>query len=540
MRVKVPHKMVHLDFKHPTPANTPTSTTTTHATTDPKHQTTTFPHSEHPPTDNCLLIVLPPATPHRAPDIAPPPTSCSRDCNCNCKDRLDFSASCAVLRPKYPSEDIMPKRSREERVALEKRSKLAAPNEDDEEPSINQYIGWTVPTEDYGLPTINIADVNPETFYSEYIKPRRPVVIRGVLPDVTQIEKWKSVSYLEEMVGDQSIMVEKRSSTKDSFGKGNEIRMKFKQFLQLIKEGDDKHYLTTQDVQANSDGRPDLMSPFMKVLQGDFPLRPELMGNLIPQNINMWLGNNNDGASSGLHHDYHDNLYIVLKGRKRFRLYSPIDTENMYTRGVLMKVHSNGRINYAGEETTAYGADLKSDAAALAARRKDEAEKMLEEAEQAVEEGKPGAHEQLERAEEELEQAMDAVLDAEMGDDEDDDGATSTTDEEYYGDQRRLVDKTVKNPNNFSRILAHLLDDEEKLKEAYPDLLNANAAFCNVEAGSILYLPASWFHEVTSYGTKDGHLAMNYWFHPPDGNKFDAPYSTNFWPNDYRDRFDND
>ncbi len=45
---------------------------------------------------------------------------------------------------------------------------------------------------------------------------------------------------------------------------------------------------------------------------------------------------------------------------------------------------------------------------------------MLEEAERAVEEGKSGAHSQLEKAEEELEIAMDAILDAEMGDDEDD------------------------------------------------------------------------------------------------------------------------
>ena len=81
---------------------------------------------------------------------------------------------------------------------------------------------------------------------------------------------------------------------------------------------------------------------------------------------------------------------------------------------------------------------------------------MLEEAKRALEEGKSGAHSQLQRAEEELEMAMDAILDAEMGDDK-----------------------------------------------------------------------------------EDGHLAMNYWFHPPDGNDFDALYSTDFWPNDYRDRFPN-
>eukprot|EP00579_Thalassiosira_antarctica_P015396 CAMPEP_0201939920 /NCGR_PEP_ID=MMETSP0903-20130614/44186_1 /ASSEMBLY_ACC=CAM_ASM_000552 /TAXON_ID=420261 /ORGANISM="Thalassiosira antarctica, Strain CCMP982" /LENGTH=117 /DNA_ID=CAMNT_0048481569 /DNA_START=42 /DNA_END=391 /DNA_ORIENTATION=- len=117
----------------------------------------------------------------------------------------------------------MSKRSlkEDETAAPDKRSKSTTANDGDGgEPSINQYAGWTVPTKDYNLPTINIADVTPETFYNEYIKQRRPVVLKGVLPDVSEIEKWKDISYLEEKVGDESVMVEKRSSTNDSFGKG--------------------------------------------------------------------------------------------------------------------------------------------------------------------------------------------------------------------------------------------------------------------------------------------------------------------------------
>ena len=423
-----------------------------------------------------------------------------------------------------------------------KRSKLEVPSNNDSilpNTSTNYYNGWKVPVKGYIIPTINISDTTPETFYNTYIKQRRPVVLAGSLSDVSNIEKWKDMTYLEEKVGaKQTIMVERRSTASDSFGKGDEIKMTFKKFLQLMKDGDDKHYLTTQDVEANEDGRPELMSPLMKALKDDFPLRPALMGNLVPQNINMWAGNNKDGASSGLHHDYHDNLYIVVKGRKKFRLYSPKDTEKMYTRGELLKVHPNGRINYKGDETTAYGADLHSDAAAITARQKEFAEIMLEEAEKAVEEGTPGANEQVERAEELLEMAMDAVLEAEMADnDEDDEDMGNLHTEQYvFGDGKRLVDKTVKNPNNFSKVEVHLLNDERKLKESYPDMLDANVAVCNVEAGNILYLPASWFHEVTSYGIVDGHLAVNYWLHPPDGDNFDTPYSTDFWPQDYKDR----
>ena len=45
-----------------------------------------------------------------------------------------------------------------------------------------------------------------------------------------------------------------------------------------------------------------------------------------------------------------------------------------------------------------------------------------------------------------------------------------------------------------------------------------NAFECELKAGEQLYLPCGWFHEVRSYGdsAEGGHLALNYWFHPPD------------------------
>ena len=76
-------------------------------------------------------------------------------------------------------------------------------------------------------------------------------------------------------------------------------------------------------------------------------------------NYNLWMGNSAQGSSSGLHHDYHDNLYVLLSGRKRFRLYSPADTQHMYLRGDVTLVHENGRICYAGAVTLADGTDPK-------------------------------------------------------------------------------------------------------------------------------------------------------------------------------------
>ena len=56
-----------------------------------------------------------------------------------------------------------------------------------------------------------------------------------------------------------------------------------------------------------------------------------------------------NGASSGLHHDFHDNLYVLLRGRKVFRLFPPDKAPRMYTHGTLRTVHANGRIVYEGQ-----------------------------------------------------------------------------------------------------------------------------------------------------------------------------------------------
>ena len=418
----------------------------------------------------------------------------------------------------------------------------------------NRYNGWVVPNKDYTIPKIPLKSLTTNTkFFDEYVKQRRPVVLEGTLEDLDGLKKWQHDNdHLRKLAGKESVMVEVRKEQNESFGRGNETPMAFEQFLDLVEAGDAKHYLTTQDVEANEDGQPDLMAPFMKALKGDFPLRPKITGNLIPQNINLWMGNNaGDGVSSGLHHDYHDNLYIILRGRKRFRLYSPKDTKNLYPNGTLFQIHTNGRINYDGEETTAYGADLKADAAAQAAKAKEIAEQKLTEAEKAVEEGKPGAGEDLEQAEKMLEEAMDALIDAEMDENEEefDDDDDNDDDEKGNGEEcnlsleeeseapNRLVDKTVKDPNNFSRVSVGDFTNSQVLQQKFPKFNDATPAFCELKVGEILYIPASWWHEVTSFGSKEGHLALNYWFHPPNTEDFNKPYSSDFWQNDYDMRF---
>lgn len=101
-------------------------------------------------------------------------------------------------------------------------------------------------------------------------------------------------------------------------------------------------------------------------------------------------------------------------------------------------------------------------------------------------------------------------------------------------------DKTqTENPSSFSRIPTAYLHNHLKLRttaiappsiqtSAFTNITNAGSPHViEIKAGEMLYLPASWWHEVTSTGTEEPHMAFNYWFHPPDAldkDRFDEPY----------------
>lgn len=71
-----------------------------------------------------------------------------------------------------------------------------------------------------------------------------------------------------------------------------------------------------------------------------------LSRNLVLHQHNLWMGHSSEGTSTGLHHDFHDNLYVVIRGQKTFRLYSPRCAELLKTVGKIARIHDNGLIAY--------------------------------------------------------------------------------------------------------------------------------------------------------------------------------------------------
>ena len=110
-------------------------------------------------------------------------------------------------------------------------------------------------------------------------------------------------------------------------------------------------------------------------------------------------------------------------------------------------------------------------------------------------------------------------------------GKASVTDEDHNEDGE---------PSSFSRIPTSLLHQHLSLPTTAVstnsdpptkfDLSKASSPFIvDINPGEMLYLPASWWHEVTSSSPDNSesnvHMAFNYWFYPPDGLKrFDEPY----------------
>mmetsp|Transcript_7593 Transcript_7593/g.11337 ORF Transcript_7593/g.11337 Transcript_7593/m.11337 type:complete len:385 (+) Transcript_7593:327-1481(+) len=363
--------------------------------------------------------------------------------------------------------------------------------------------------------------------------------------------------------------------------------MKFSEFLDSIESGNENLYLTTQELEYDCEGRPALHSPPTSQLLSDIPIPVPLLDTLIISNINIWFGSSTSFVTSGLHHDFHDNLYLVLRGEKRLRLYSPCYASNMYTIGNIVKVHENGRINYEGQLTTADGCDLQAEQALLASLRLEDIARRQQQ--QMKPEGEGQSHEE---DEEEMDQALQALLEAETaGNDDEEDGeeegdGSESEEEEKEGEHaevaalRRVLTNTqdhqshttssnnnnkrkhadtdsnrlrvTAQPSNFSRVDPAL--DPVHLQSRFPLFSQCVCAEVTLKAGQALYLPAGWFHEVQSRNATDGsHLALNYWFHPPSHpihttttahnstnstdttnhcSDYKQPYSSSFWARD--------
>ena len=399
------------------------------------------------------------------------------------------------------------------------------------------------------VPSLQDGEASAEEFFRRYAATRTPAVVRrnGLAEGLR--ERWTR-EYLTQTAGSEMVEVEKRRNLAEGFGEATvKETFPFSKVVELLRSpkddqvgkddddvGDDDekvpsegelYYLTTQAVALDRDGAPlQLCSAPLTSLRGDLPVPHPLLPTLAPHQLNVWMGSSRGrkGVSSGLHHDSHDNLYLLLDGRKRFALFCPADAPCLYPTGRLSAVHPNGLINYAGGASRDDGAHPIP----LLARRRRAVHARLHAAEQQVRGASPEslsqARAELRAAEQQLDQLLEALLEAGLSGDSDDDNDNREDADDYEDDnkkERKLPDEAPL--PHFSLVGRLELADHSR----FPLLNRVRPIYVTLEPGDMLYLPAGWFHDVTSYGHS---CAVNYWLYPPSLNApFSQPYPDDFW-----------
>eukprot|EP01033_Poteriospumella_lacustris_P013655 gene13655-9782_t len=181
--------------------------------------------------------------------------------------------------------------------------------------------------------------IAPSEFFSKYVASRTPVVFNGFITDAewkVSKESWSYDNLIRRTPDDMTVKIEYRDNDADRFGLGKEKTVPFHEFITDIANDATNLYMTTQELEYDLEDQPEIISAPLTALQQDFPLIPSIFGNLVISNINLWIGRSSSWTTSGLHHDYHDNLYIMLKGQKQITLISPAFTEDLYTEGEML------------------------------------------------------------------------------------------------------------------------------------------------------------------------------------------------------------
>ncbi|OBA29207.1 Clavaminate synthase-like protein [Hanseniaspora valbyensis NRRL Y-1626] len=232
----------------------------------------------------------------------------------------------------------------------------------------------------------------------------------------------------------------------------------------------------------------DIFQRPMTKLVKELPLEFSFTKDLILQQVNLWIGSTTklikhkdqdfldfdtlgkkipEGfTSTGLHHDHADNIYIPVEGHKRFTLFPPFVAENLYTVGNINKIYDNGVIDYKMDAQAPNWISVNANGSQLPDLKPFNQGKINHKVD-------PPSFSKINPIFLHLEEIEDAQVR-----------------EKLYAKGKELFPKFFEHDILSKRIIIDL------------------------KPGDVLFLPAGWFHEVSSRG--DYHIACNYWFVPPD------------------------
>ena len=391
----------------------------------------------------------------------------------------------------------------------------------------NEYLGYAPRARGETLPRERYGSRTREDFHARYVEKRQPVVLTHTFDDESELASaatW-SDDFLRQRCGAGSkVRMEVREGGR--FGRGVYRDVTFGEFMDLFSNGDSGVYLSAggKNETFAAPARRLVCAGDVKSVRekGLLPLRPNAMPeSLVPADINLWMGRAAQGemTSSGLHHDFHDNLYVLVRGEKRFKLFSPRDAGKMYTNKDIRWVHENGLINYKCFPSTLQDGDVALEDGETALERRVRKARVADENRDSAADNKDDDDEEPGFSDgdddfdddvfngvddfDELEESLSADSSSGEADDGDNDGSD-------VNGVAKTVSRDTCDPASFSRV-------EYENLEKYPLFKSATCIEVTVRAGEALYLPAGWFHDVSSgeASADVGHCAVNYWFNPP-------------------------
>lgn len=185
--------------------------------------------------------------------------------------------------------------------------------------------------------------VSLEEFYRRFYLTRTPAIIttESLSELGWQTGNWND-EYLLYKAGAQEVLVLQRDGTSNfSPDRVRYAPMRFHEFISRVmapQQGNSDLYLNLQHDRV--------IEPPLLQLLGDFNI-PVYFKDMTLRCVNLWMGNSKASITTPLHHDFNDNLYVVVEGRKHFTLFPPEQAPNLYPQGELLGVDGNGYIRYA-------------------------------------------------------------------------------------------------------------------------------------------------------------------------------------------------
>ncbi|KAK4523823.1 hypothetical protein GAYE_SCF00G1719 [Galdieria yellowstonensis] len=160
-----------------------------------------------------------------------------------------------------------------------------------------------------------------ETFFTQYMTPQRPVVIKGVATEwpCVKEQRWNDIAYWKRIAGNRLVPVEIGSSYMSD---------DWSQQLMRLGEFIDKHILESNPTVGYLAQHPLLeqVPSLMRDIQ--IPEYCYLSESLAFPRIHIWFGPKH--TTTPLHYDPQHNLFVQIVGWKYIRLYAPEESSKLY------------------------------------------------------------------------------------------------------------------------------------------------------------------------------------------------------------------